>query len=152
MASRAIPSKFLWRTVISKPPTVPFGIVACTFSDNLFRNSCMHKHQHSNESYPRSGNPLTYYIIDLFFLRMSRHGAFFLFHVNARIHEILNNNSFRNIYQYIVSQKLNPLDGEWYWVGWKWDLTSSSAAISNITYSCSKTFTQKPFQKIFPFE
>ena len=24
--------KFLWRTVNSKPPTIPFGIVACTFS------------------------------------------------------------------------------------------------------------------------
>ena len=27
--------------VHSKPPTTPFGIVACTFSDNLARNSCM---------------------------------------------------------------------------------------------------------------
>ena len=27
--------KFLWRKVNSKPPTIPFGIVACTFSDNL---------------------------------------------------------------------------------------------------------------------
>ena len=35
--------KFLWRTVNSKPPTIPFRIVACTFSDNLSRNSCMHK-------------------------------------------------------------------------------------------------------------
>ena len=25
----------------SKPPTIPFGIVACTFSDNLSRNSCI---------------------------------------------------------------------------------------------------------------
>ena len=24
-----------------KPPTMPFGIVVCTFSDNLSRNSCM---------------------------------------------------------------------------------------------------------------
>ena len=31
---------YLWRTVNSKPPTIPFGIVACTFSDNFFRNSC----------------------------------------------------------------------------------------------------------------
>ena len=38
MASRAILSKFLRRAAISKPPTIPFGIVACTFSDNLFRN------------------------------------------------------------------------------------------------------------------
>ena len=29
--------------VYSKPPTKPFGIVACTFSDNLSRNSCMWK-------------------------------------------------------------------------------------------------------------
>ena len=27
--------------VHSKPPTTPFGIVACTFSDNLARKSCM---------------------------------------------------------------------------------------------------------------
>ena len=27
--------------VHSKPPTIPFGIVACTFSDNLSRNSCI---------------------------------------------------------------------------------------------------------------
>ena len=33
--------KFLWRTANSKPPTLPFGIVACTFSDNLSRNSCI---------------------------------------------------------------------------------------------------------------
>ena len=32
---------FLWRTVTSKSPTIPFGIVACTFSDNLSRNSCI---------------------------------------------------------------------------------------------------------------
>ena len=31
--------KFLWKTVNSKPPTIPFRIVACTFSDNLSRNS-----------------------------------------------------------------------------------------------------------------
>ena len=33
--------KFLWRTVYSKPPTIPFGIITCTFSDNLSRNGCM---------------------------------------------------------------------------------------------------------------
>ena len=33
--------KFLWRTVHSKPPTIPFGIIACTFSDNLPRSSCI---------------------------------------------------------------------------------------------------------------
>ena len=32
---------FFWKTVNSKPPTIPFGIVACTFSDNLSRNSCI---------------------------------------------------------------------------------------------------------------
>ena len=36
-------SKFLWRTRQTKPPTIAFGIVACTFSDNLSRNSCMSK-------------------------------------------------------------------------------------------------------------
>ena len=34
--------KFLWRTVPSKPPTITFGIVACTFSDNLSGNSCIY--------------------------------------------------------------------------------------------------------------
>ena len=34
--------KFLWKTVNSKPPTIPFGVVACTLSDNLSRNSCVH--------------------------------------------------------------------------------------------------------------
>ena len=33
--------KFFGKTVNSKPPTIPFGIVACTFSDNLSRNSCI---------------------------------------------------------------------------------------------------------------
>ena len=33
--------KFLWRTANSKPPTIPFVIVGCTFSDNLSRNSCI---------------------------------------------------------------------------------------------------------------
>ena len=35
MASRAILANFSERTVNSKPPTIPFGIVTCTFSDNL---------------------------------------------------------------------------------------------------------------------
>ena len=30
-----------WRTANSKPPTIPFVIVACTFCDNLSRNSCI---------------------------------------------------------------------------------------------------------------
>ena len=33
--------KFLWRTGQTKPPTISFGIVACPFSDNLSRNSCI---------------------------------------------------------------------------------------------------------------
>ena len=32
--------KFLWGTVNSKPPTIPFGIVACTFPNNLSWSSC----------------------------------------------------------------------------------------------------------------
>ena len=31
--------KFLWKKENSKPPTMPFRIVACTFPDNLSRNS-----------------------------------------------------------------------------------------------------------------
>ena len=45
MASSAILSNFCeekW----TQPPTIPFGIVACTFSDNLFRNSCIHHHHY----------------------------------------------------------------------------------------------------------
>ena len=33
--------KFLWKTVNSKPPTIPFGVVTCTLYDNLSRNSCI---------------------------------------------------------------------------------------------------------------
>ena len=33
--------KFLWRTKHPKPPTIPFGTVTCTFSDNLSWNSCI---------------------------------------------------------------------------------------------------------------
>ena len=33
--------KFLWKRVNSKSPTIPFGVVACTLSDNLSRNSCI---------------------------------------------------------------------------------------------------------------
>ena len=34
--------KFPWRTwVNAKPPTIPFGVVTCTFFDNLSWNSCM---------------------------------------------------------------------------------------------------------------
>ena len=41
MASCAILSNFIEKTVNSKSPTIPFGIVVCTFSDNLSRNSCL---------------------------------------------------------------------------------------------------------------
>ena len=37
-ASPAILSNFFGKTVNSKPPTVPFEVVACTLSDNLSRN------------------------------------------------------------------------------------------------------------------
>ena len=37
--------KFLWRTGHSKLPTIPFGVVACTFSDNLSRNTCIRNAQ-----------------------------------------------------------------------------------------------------------
>ena len=33
--------KLLWKTVNSKPPTIPFGFAACTLSDNLSQNSCI---------------------------------------------------------------------------------------------------------------
>ena len=33
--------KYFWRAVNSQPPIIPFGVVACTFSDNLSRNSCI---------------------------------------------------------------------------------------------------------------
>ena len=35
--------KFPWRTVNSKPPTIPLRIVACTFSDNPSQNICIVK-------------------------------------------------------------------------------------------------------------
>ena len=41
MAFRANSFKFLWKKENSKPPTMPFRIVACTFPDNLSRNSCI---------------------------------------------------------------------------------------------------------------
>ena len=36
--------QLFWRTVHSKSPTIPFGIVVCTVSDNLSRNSCISSH------------------------------------------------------------------------------------------------------------
>ena len=38
--------QFLWKTVNSKPLTIPFGIVAFTFFDNLSRNSCTSEEVH----------------------------------------------------------------------------------------------------------
>ena len=38
--SRAILSNFFEEQCTQKPPTIPLGIVACTFSDNLSRNCC----------------------------------------------------------------------------------------------------------------
>ena len=43
MVFRAILSNFSGGTVNSKPPTIPFGIIACTFADNLSRNSYIHE-------------------------------------------------------------------------------------------------------------
>ena len=48
---------FFWTTVNSKPPTIPFGFVACTFSDNLSPNSCI---QISNTYLPEFLNILLY--------------------------------------------------------------------------------------------
>ena len=45
MAFCANSFKFLWRTVNSKPPTMPFGIVACTFFANPSRKSCIYYSQ-----------------------------------------------------------------------------------------------------------
>ena len=44
--------KFLWKTVNSRPPTIHFAVVACTLSDNLSRNSCIHSHTHLITSSP----------------------------------------------------------------------------------------------------
>ena len=33
--------QIFWRAVNSQPPIIPFGVVACTFPDNLSRNSCI---------------------------------------------------------------------------------------------------------------
>ena len=38
--------QFLRKTVNSKPLTIPFGIVAFTFFDNLSRNSCTSEEVH----------------------------------------------------------------------------------------------------------
>ena len=34
---------FFWKTLNLTAPTIPFGLVACTFSDNLSRKSCIYK-------------------------------------------------------------------------------------------------------------
>ena len=41
VASRAILSNFLEKQWTQKQPTIPFGVVACTLSDNLSQNSCI---------------------------------------------------------------------------------------------------------------
>ena len=41
VASNAIFSNFFKEQSTQKPPTIPFGTVTCTFSDNLSRNSCI---------------------------------------------------------------------------------------------------------------
>ena len=41
VVSRAILSNFFGEQGRKKLPTIPFGIVACPFSDNLSRNSCI---------------------------------------------------------------------------------------------------------------
>ena len=41
MTSHTILSNFFEKQWTQNRPTVPFGIVACTFSDNFSRNSCM---------------------------------------------------------------------------------------------------------------
>ena len=42
MACRAILSKFFEEQWTLKPSTIPFGIVACTFSENLSRNTAVY--------------------------------------------------------------------------------------------------------------
>ena len=43
--------QILWQTVNSKPPAIPFGVVACTLSDNRSQNSCISSAVHR----PRGG-------------------------------------------------------------------------------------------------
>ena len=43
--------QFLWKTVNSKPLTIPFGIVAFIFFDNLSRNSCTSAEVHWGTCY-----------------------------------------------------------------------------------------------------
>ena len=72
-------------TVYWSYPILPFGIVACTFFLTTFLEVAVCVLHH----------------------RLPVSLAPFSVHINARIHEILNNNSFKNNYQCIVSQKLN---------------------------------------------
>ena len=56
MTSRTILSNFFEEQWTQNRPTVPFGIVACTFSDNLSRNSCIlttFLHEHRRRKPPR---------------------------------------------------------------------------------------------------
>ena len=49
--------KFLWRTVNSKPPSMPYRIVACTFCHSLSRNSCI------QQSWPYVWSIMTAYLL-----------------------------------------------------------------------------------------
>ena len=83
------------------------------------------------------------------FLRMTRHGAFFLFHINAstkliiiQFQKYLSIYSFPNIESIRWKVVLR-------WLGMK---SKSRAAISNTTCSCPKNLTQKQFKYFFfPF-
>jgi len=98
--------------VNSKPPTIPFGIVACTFSDNLSRNSCIRQ-------------PLTHpakkpvWLVHLFAstARPNVHHQFAGFSDLSREHEIQNG---------FQRQEICPQDGFhgfpsllFYWEVWK---------------------------------
>ena len=83
VASRAIFSNFFWRTEHSKPPTIPFGIVACTFSDNPSRNSCIQNSvlyvQRCCFAYQTTFSILFYFLS--FFLSLVIYLSFFFFDV-----------------------------------------------------------------------
>ena len=63
MAFRANSFKFLCKNGNSKPPTMPFRICACTFPDNLSRNSCICKYRWTSRLCrsltPREGQALS---------------------------------------------------------------------------------------------
>ena len=76
MASRAILWHFFWKKVNSKSPTLPFGIVACTFSDNLSWNSCIRDSSWAS-------NKCIYHGLYLFFGVL--HGMLFYFFISGRM-------------------------------------------------------------------